>query len=160
MAFDRNQNGKFRANPHAASPNAIRIVDGITPGTPEIDDVTIDTSALAGTEVASGIVYTGKDGVQKVIPFFEYQYPDGQLLEVTHLMNFIDAVGGPEATTDKLQKLIRGIVELHEANPEVKVTYTGDPTDTLVIDHVGSGTVEGLVIDGAAVGTHNRNPIP
>lgn len=158
MAFDQNLNGLFRANENAAGPNAVRLVDPTTPGTPEIDTLTVDTSALTGVEVATGIQYTGKDGTTVIINFSDHTYPEGGRREKSFVLDFIDAAGAT-TTTVQLAKAIAQLIELHEVDPEVKAVYTGDPTDELVLTHTGSGTFDGLVIDGSVSGSASRDPI-
>ena len=153
MAVIISNKGQFRANEMALGPNNLRLADPNTPGTVATDTLTVDTSALGPTAVVNGITYQGKDGTAVQISFSRPTYPEGGRDDYDVQAKFIDT---PAETTEALRKAIQEIVELHEKDPEITVTYTGDPTDTLVVVHVGAGTLSKLIIDGAEAGTNVR----
>lgn len=114
---------------------------------------------MTGVELASGLLYQPVGGTAKVIKFGDQNIPAGGIVEKELVLDFIDAVGATTAVSD-LQRAIIEAVGREENGPEIKVTYTGNPTDEIVITHTGSGTLSKLVVDGAQVGTHGRAAIP
>lgn len=131
--------GLFRANPEAASPNSPRFVDPTTPGTPAQDIV---TDSDTGTEqvTISGIGYIGKAGGSAVIiPFFTTEYPTGKAIPTP-------VVARNNASVVK--DAIRNVVEMHEVDPVVTVTWAAD---LLTIRHVGAGTIDYIIINDTVV---------
>jgi len=129
--------GFYRANEAAASPNNLRLMDAETPGTPGQDNGTIPISA---TSIASGFEYI-KNGVSEFVPFTDYQFPDGKN-ETT-----VVPIGSAAALTN-LRDHLREALERFEVDPVLSVTVSGG---NFVIRHVGSGTVDYILVNGAAV---------
>lgn len=136
--------GLFRANEHASQHNNIRLVDPNTPGTPEQDQGTIDTTGAAGFE---GIVYTGKDGVSQTIYFNWEEIPDGRP------DNYAVPVADGRAA---LQAALLAVLEKHEVNTSVTVTGA---TVNFIVTHIGAGTLEAVLMDGSAEAL-SRTPLP
>jgi len=143
--------GRFRNNPDASDHNNIRTVDLATPGTPATDSLVIDTTTFSGGEVISGINFTGKDGVARDILFRKQQYPDGQAFNHTVVLPALTASFDPS----DLRWAIHNAVQIDETDPILKVAYD-DAGDEITITHIGSGTLNKLIIDNAPVGTNTR----
>ena len=126
--------GLFRANPEAASPNSPRFVDPTTPGTPGQDNGTL---TIVAASIIQGIQYIGKSGVTAYIPLANYQYPDGAM-ENTEI-RLADGVAA-------FQKALRTVVEMHEVDPVI--TVTDAVPGSWVVRHVGSGTIDFVVVSG------------
>lgn len=134
MDFVLSNRGKFRANEHANVNNALRLVDPDTPGTPAKD--TGDVDASGGTNW-TGVTYTGKDGVATTLRFFKEQIPTAEPI-------YEDvAVGSADDLRDALLRLI----SKYEVEPVVKVSLDGT---TYSIEHVGSGTLGAIFLDGSS----------
>ncbi len=133
MTFDKNEAGKFRANPHANVKNNCHHLDPDTPGTPLEDTATVDTT---GDTEFQGITYTGKDGVTNYVPFQKTTSPDGGFSQYT-----VPVASGRYALVEAL----KWAITQHEVNPIIKVEGSGANYDIL---HIGSGTVNSIRIDG------------
>jgi len=126
--------GKFRANENANVNNALRLVDPDTPGTPEKDTGDIDASG--GTNW-TGVTYTGKDGVAQTLRFFKEQIPTAEPI-------YEDVSVG---SADDLRDALLRLISKYEVLPVVKVTLDGS---TYSIEHVGSGTLGAVFLDGSS----------
>lgn len=131
--------GLFRANPEAARPNNLRLVDPETPGTPGQDNGTL---ALANGAVITHMQYIGKSGVGVLVPLSEYQYPDGTLEP-----NGFPMGTGTAAIQAEFRKYLSRNLEQFEVSPVVTVT---DDAGDFVVRHVGSGTIDFFVVNGVA----------
>lgn len=151
MDYKLSEAGRFRANPNASQYNTFTMASEDAPGTPQTDTLTIDTVAFTGGEVISGISYTGQSGAAAVYTFSNQMRPDAQRVQFTIMLPTLSTAFDPL----KLRDAINEIFQREEHNPITKVEYD-DVADEIVITHVGSGTLNKLIVDGAPVGTAAR----
>lgn len=135
MELQKDQAGRFRANPEANVKNNCCFVDPDTPGTPLEDTGTIDTTSGV---VFQGITYVGKDGQSAFYPFEKTVGPQAE--KVAYVVQV-------SAGRDALKEALRLALAQHECDPIITVTGTGANFDVL---HIGSGELESIQMDGAA----------
>lgn len=149
--FNQKIAGRFRGNTAASDHNSFRAVDQENPGTPATDSLVVNTTGFTGGESVSGINLTGKDGVAKDFKFRKQQRPDGQNIEQPLELPALTA----SYDISDLRWLVHDAVQREETDPIVKVEYD-NAGNTITITHIGSGTLNGLIVDGTAVGSATR----
>lgn len=153
MTFDPNKTGLFRANPDARSSNNIRVGNADTPGTPGKDSGTADGATFA---LATGVVYTGLDGVSTTYNFFR----EDSLTAERYPVSIPTTATGAE-----FQEVLHRLIGSHEVDPIVSVTKAAT---VFTIEHLGSGTLSAIVTDtgnialtrGAAAFVVGAEPAP
>ncbi|MEL6140282.1 MAG: hypothetical protein AAFU67_01525 [Bacteroidota bacterium] len=140
--FDKNKLGLFRANPHANINNAKRLVDEGNPGTPMVDTGTITTASAVSIE---GVRYTGQDGTTVFEQLFSWDNLTQQKTPITLSI---------QSTPDQVQQAIYRVIEQYEVDALVSVT---DASGNFAVEHIGSGTLSAIVVDGADVALSRAN---
>lgn len=132
--------GLFRANPNANPNNTLRLVDPSTPGTTGTDTLARNV-ATAPDVTFQGVTYIDKDSTEHTEYFFTM---DPVTMEKSYYTL------PTTVAEDTLKDAILRIIEQYEVNPIVTVSLS---STTYTIVHKGAGTMDDVIIDGAAVAT-------
>lgn len=130
--------GLFRANPEANVKNNLQLVDPDTPGTTGTDTLAAFDISTGPSVKIEGVRYVGKDGVEQLLRFFKQDNPTAE-------KHYYDLEFGL-TTAAEVQAAILNVIEQHEVDPVVTVTVS---TTEWTFVHVGAGTLDDIVIDGA-----------
>jgi hypothetical protein len=123
--------GKWRGNAEADKNNAIRVAS-LTPGTPQKDTAAV---TITSRTWFTGFVYTGQDGVARLVEGFSI----------------------PKADIQAIKRKITEEIERDEIDTVVEVIATDANTTTF--NHYGSGTLVSLRYDSTTTAT-TRGALP
>lgn len=132
--------GQFRANQYANPNNTLQIADPDTPGTLGTDTLTRNVATAPDTTF-QGVTYIDKNGTEHTEYFFTM---DPTTMEKSYYTL------PTTVAADVLQDAIFRVINQYEVHPLVTVSLS---STTYTIVHKGSGTMDDVIIDGAAVAT-------